>query len=146
MDGLNEISPGRNLQLIPYVNAARAQTLAPQGLVGDHDIRGGVDGKAVFRNALTLDFTVNPDFSQVESDDPQVTINQRYEVYFPEKRPFFLENAAYFQTPYNLFFSRRIVDPEFGARLTGKLGQWALGVMATDDRAPSGTMSADDPL
>ena len=145
MEGMQDISPGRNVQLIPYINAARAQTLAPQGLVGDHDIRGGVDGKAVFRNALTLDFTVNPDFSQVESDDPQVTINQRYEVYFPEKRPFFLENSAYFQTPFNLFFSRRIVDPEFGARLTGKVGDWALGFMGTDDRATGQTQSAGSP-
>ena len=56
---------------------------------------------------MTLDLTANPDFSHVEMDDPQVTINQRYEVYFPEKRPFFLENAGTFQTPERLFFSRR---------------------------------------
>ena len=75
--------------------------------------QAGVDGKVVLKDAFTLDLTLNPDFSQVESDEPQVTVNQRYEVYFPEKRPFFLDNAAYFKTPVQLFFSRRIVDPTF---------------------------------
>ena len=60
------------------------------------------------RDAVTLDLTANPDFSQVESDEPQVTVNQRFEVFFPEKRPFFIENAGFFQTPVNLFFSRRL--------------------------------------
>ena len=77
-----------------------------------------MDSKVVLRNGITLDLTANPDFSQVESDEPQVTVNRRYETYFPEKRPFFLENAPLFQTPETLFFSRRILDPEFGARLT----------------------------
>ena len=58
--------------------------------------RAGVDVKLVPRDAVTLDFTVNPDFSQVESDEPQVTVNQRFEVFFPEKRPFFLENSDFF--------------------------------------------------
>jgi hypothetical protein len=100
----------------------------------------------VFRDALTLDFTANPDFSQVESDDPQVTINQRYQVYFPEKRPFFIEDAGYFSTPINLFFTRNIVDPEFGSRLTGRVGRWSIGALAIDDRAPGETMRPGDPL
>ena len=78
--------------------------------------------RSSLKNALVLDATINPDFSQVESDEPQVTVNQRFEVFFPEKRPFFLENAAYFDTPINLVFTRRIADPEYGVRLTGKLG------------------------
>src|SRR5207302_513762 len=98
--------------------------------------RGGFDSKIVMRNAFTLDLAVNPDFSQVESDEPQVTINKRFEVFFPEKRPFFMENSAFFDTPENLFFSRRIADPQFGARLTGKVGRWAIGTVTSDDRAP----------
>ena len=65
------------------------------------------------KDSLTFDVTLNPDFSQVESDDPQVTINQRFAVLFPEKRPFFIENAGFFQTPVDLFFSRQIADPQF---------------------------------
>jgi hypothetical protein len=109
------------------------------------DLRAGLDAKAVIHDSLALDVALNPDFSQVESDDPQVTVNQRYEVQFPEKRPFFLENNGYFVTPENLFFSRRIVDPEFGARLTGKLGAWNLGVLGIDDRAPGATGDPTDP-
>ncbi len=89
---------------------------------------------------------LNPDFSQVESDTPQVTTNQRFEVFFPEKRPFFLENANYFATPEQLFFSRRIADPGFGARLTGRIGNWTIGALFADDRAPGERVSPTDPL
>src|SRR5262249_54156588 len=78
-------------------------------------------------------------------DDPEVLVNQRFEVFFPEKRPFFIENAAIFQTPEPLFYSRRIRDPEFGARLTGKTGGWAVGVLASDDRAPGRQLAPADP-
>jgi hypothetical protein len=75
-----------------------------------------------------------------------VTVNQRYKVIFPEKRPFFLENAGYFATPVRLFFSRRIVDPAFGARLTGRIGKWSLGALFADDRGPGKSVTAADPL
>ena len=149
LKGLETVSPGRNVQLIPYGTFTHARTLDPTAPRLDmlNQGRVGLDAKAaVLGNALALDATINPDFSQVESDDPQVTINQRYEVYFPEKRPFFLENASFFQTPINLFFSRRIVDPEFGARLTGKLGQWDLGLLASDDRAPGEQFALGHPV
>ena len=138
LNGLEKISPGRNIQIIPYGFFARARFLDPAvpQIKTDTDFRGGVDAKVVFHDSLTLDVTVNPDFSQVESDEPQVTINQRFEVFFPEKRPFFLENTGYFVTPENLFFSRRIADPQFGVRLTGKAAGWALAGLLIDDRAP----------
>jgi Domain of unknown function (DUF5916) len=150
MTGLENISPGRNLQLIPYAAFSNSHFLdQPSSGVpafrGKTDFRPGLDAKAVIHDTLTLDIALNPDFSQVESDDPQVTVNQRFEVFFPEKRPFFLENAGYFSTPENLFFSRRIVDPEFGGRITGKLGQWNLGVLAIDDRAAGSTLDPGDP-
>jgi hypothetical protein len=147
LTGIEQVSPGRNVQVIPYGAFTRARLLGSGASYSTtDDSRGGVDAKVVIRNAVTFDATLNPDFSQVESDDPQVTINQRFEVFFPEKRPFFIENAGFFQTPINLFFSRRIVDPEFGARLTGKLGPWALGMLAADDRAASRQLSTTDPL
>ena len=147
MDGLERISPGRNVQLIPYITASNSRFLASgPGLTTSSDVRGGVDGKVILKDALTFDFTANPDFSQVESDDPQVTVNQRYAVYFPEKRPFFLDNSAYFSTPVNLFYSRRVVDPNAGARLSGKVGPWTLGFLATDDRAPGQSVDSSDPL
>lgn len=140
LEGIEDISPSSNLQLIPYGLFSRARNLNPMApgwnYGTENHAQAGLDAKMVLRDSLTLDMTLNPDFSQVESDSPQVTVNQRYEVFFPEKRPFFIENADYFQTPENLFFSRRMMDPQFGARLTGKLGRWGIGVLAGDDQAP----------
>src|SRR5712692_7415352 len=103
--GLENVSPGRNIQLIPYGLLAsnhflnQPSTGAPPGFLVNFVHRAGLDAKFVARDALTFDITLNPDFSQVETDDPQVTINQRFAVFFPEKRPFFIENAGFFSTP-----------------------------------------------
>jgi len=150
LEGLERISPGRNIQLIPYGAFAGARFLEPARTAYDSDVDGrvGLDAKFVAKDAFTVDMALNPDFSQVESDEPQVTINQRFEVFFPERRPFFIENATYFEAPIQLFFSRRIADPQFGGRITGKAGGWALGAIAVDDRAAgrraAGESSASD--
>jgi hypothetical protein len=141
VSGLENVSPGRNIQLIPYGLLAGDHFLnqpggGPPGFADQFEHRAGLDAKFVAKDSLTFDVTLNPDFSQVESDDPQVTINQRFGVFFPEKRPFFIENAGFFVTPINLFFSRQIANPQFGSRMTGKLGKWTLGVLAIDDRQP----------
>ena len=147
-EGLSDISSGHDIQLIPYGAYTHAKVLDPSvpRYQTQTESRAGMDAKVVFRNLMTLDLTVNPDFSQVESDDPQVTVNKRFEVFFPEKRPFFLENVSYFETPLQLLFTRRIADPEFGARLTGKFGRWNLGLLSADDRAPGMRVDADSSL
>lgn len=140
--GLEGISPGRNLQLIPYATARGFRVLdgtlpgGPGFVEDDLDPDVGLDAKIVLKDRFVLDLTANPDFSQVESDRPQITSTERFEVFFPEKRPFFLENATYFATPYPLLFTRRIRDPRGGIRLTGKAGGWAFGALAMDDEAP----------
>ena len=148
--GLEGISPGRNVQFIPYGISTRAKFLDTDsgwpGLKRKDEFRGGLDSKLVLHEAYTLDAALDPDFSQVESDEPQVTINQRYEVVFPERRPFFIENAGFFQTPTELFFSRRLADPQYGLRLTGKAGPWVAGALAADDRAPGKLVPVSDPL
>lgn len=132
------ISPGRNYQVIPYSVVTHSRSLEQATPVPGYESttpgRIGVDGKFVLHDSLAADITANPDFSEVESDEPQVIVNQRFEVLFPEKRPFFLENSGFFSTPVNLFFSRRVADPRLGARLTGRLGRWAVGGLAIDDR------------
>ncbi len=146
MEIRENISPGRNMQFIPYGLLSAGRFLDPgAGFKHDTEYRGGLDSKFVLKDSLALDITLNPDFSQVESDEPQVTVNQRYEVVYPEKRPFFMENAAMFNTPEQLFFSRRIIDPQLGARLTGSLGRWMIGFLAVDDRAPGKALPEDDP-
>lgn len=152
LDGLENISPGHNVQIIPYAVARAFHELdqrdpaAPQFVGRRASTQFGMDGKIVLKDSFVLDITGNPDFSQVESDEPQVTVNQRFEVFFPEKRPFFLENANYFQTPINLVFTRRIVSPEFGVRLTGKKGPYALGMLFVNDESPGQTVPERSPL
>ena len=152
MRGLKNISPGRNVQLIPYAGLRAFRALdtrdpgAPVFTGKRAEFNAGLDAKFVVNDSLVLDLTANPDFNQVESDEPQVTVNERFEVFFPEKRPFFIENASFFQTPINLVFTRRIADPQFGARLTGKVGRWAVGAMLVDDESPGKRVIAGDPL
>jgi len=139
----DDVSAGRNLQLIPYGLVSKDRYLdASKGFQQQQEHHPGLDAKLVLHDALTLDMTLNPDFSEIGSDDPKVKANQRYEVVYPERRPFFLENASVFSTPENLFFSRRIVNPQFGAKLTGTLGRWNLGALASDDRAPGEVLVA----
>ena len=100
----------------------------------------GGEAKLILKDSIVLDATINPDFSDVESDQPQFTVNQRYAVYFPELRPFFLENANYFATPIQLLYTRNIVHPEYGVRMTGKIGHTNIGLLAIDDREPGQTV------
>jgi hypothetical protein len=140
------ISPGRNMQFIPYGMFSGGRYLDNiNGYQHSSDKRVGLDTKMVLKDAFTLDMTVNPDFSQVESDDPQVTVNQRYAVVYFEKRPFFTENASLFKLPEEIFFSRAIVNPQFGARLTGTLGPWSIGLLTADDRTPGDQLGMRDP-
>ena len=140
-DLIEHVSPGRNLQAIPYAasRSFRALDIAPNGTASFVSKRAdaaiGLDAKAVVHDSLVIDATINPDFSQVESDQPQITVNRPFEVFFPEKRPFFLENAAYFNTPIPLLFTRRIADPMIGGRATGRAGRYAVGAMIVDDDA-----------
>jgi Domain of unknown function (DUF5916) len=148
--GMKGISPGRNIQLIPYglFNSFHSlDTSNPAVPVFDNRFAGGkvgLDAKFILRESLVMDVTANPDFSQVESDDPQVTVNQRFEVFFPEKRPFFMENTDYFRTPIDLLFTRRIQDPDFGTRLSGRIGQYGVGLLLADDKSPGEVVAPSD--
>jgi len=150
MTGIRDISRGRNMQVVPFVFfrdfRLEKETLDGRSVDDDNEESIGVDAKFVLRDALVLDVTANPDFSQIESDQPQVTANERFEVFFPELRPFFLENNDIFETPINLLFTRRIADPSGGIKLTGKQGPWAIGALLTDDEAPGRSVDAGDPL
>lgn len=150
--GLEGILPEHRGVLIPYAYGRSYRTLDqsdpnnPAYKGKDVDPKAGADGKLVFKDSFSLDMTANPDFSQVESDLPQITVNRRFAVAYPEKRPFFLENPSYFETPMNLLFTRNIADPQFGFRLTGKDGPYAIGALVADDRSPGETVLPDDPL
>jgi len=137
---LTGIKPGNshNLQWTPYVLVGKEKNYSSGK--SDHTAEAGIDLKYGVTSSLTLDLSYNTDFAQVEVDDQQVNLT-RFDLFFPEKRPFFLENAGFFQfgTPQEteIFFSRRIgIGPNGipipivgGARLTGKVGRYSLGIL-----------------
>ncbi len=151
LTGIRDVSPGSNTQITPFVFARNVDALDNRALGGpkfqsesEYDV--GVDAKFVINDSWVLDLTLNPDFSQVESDEPQVTVNERFEVQYPERRPFFVENADFFATDSILLFTRRIIDPEAGLRFTGRSGPWGVGTMLMNDEAPGLNRTAGDPL
>ncbi len=149
-DGFRDIEHGQNLQVEPYALARNLRQLNTVDPVNPYfenkHLQGysGLDAKFIIHNSLVLDTTVNPDFSQVGVDNP-ATPNQRFPPYFAEVRPFFIENSSFFQTPVSLYYTNNIVKPQAGARLTGKLGPWALGLLGVDDRSPGEALPEDDP-
>ena len=141
LEGMTDLSTSRNLELLPTFTAIRYESIddVSGALVNrGTDPEGGLNVKYGITSNLTADFTANPDFSQIESDLPQIEINQRFPLFFPELRPFFLEGAEIFNipAPVNLVHTRTLVDPNLGAKLTGKVGKTTLGVMLADDEAP----------
>ena len=103
----------------------------------------GIGLKYGITSSITADITVNPDFSQVESDAFQVEANQRYPIFYSEKRPFFMEGIdifSFFTIPHGYFpravHTRRIVDPKWGAKLTGTIGKAAFGILTAGDNMP----------
>ncbi|HMJ08992.1 MAG TPA: DUF5916 domain-containing protein [Pyrinomonadaceae bacterium] len=106
-----------------------------------HDI--GVNLKYTLSPNVTFDAAINPDFAEIEADAPVVSANQRFPIFFQEKRPFFLEGKDIFDSPLQPFYSRTIVDPDFAAKLTGKVGKNTFGFLAASDNAP-GNYSEDE--
>jgi len=152
LHGIGGVTGSRNFQLNPYVLGQNERTLQnmdplhPFFSSRHEENTAGGEAKLILKDKIVLDATVNPDFSDVESDQPQFTVNQRYPVYFPELRPFFLENANYFSTPIDLIYTRNIVHPEYGVRVTGKIAHTNLGFFAIDDRQPGEAEAQTDPL
>ncbi|MDQ6888089.1 MAG: carbohydrate binding family 9 domain-containing protein [Gemmatimonadota bacterium] len=162
LTGITGVSARRTLDLLPYVAASQRGARAfvdttfgtnsasvPRAFALQPAERSlGGDARLALTPAIVLNATLNPDFSQVESDEEQVRVNQRFALSFQERRPFFLEGRDVFETgrdPGNggggelgdLFYSRAIVDPTTGARLTAKQGGFALGALYARDDAPA---------
>ena len=140
LEGMTNLSMSRNLEILPTFTGIQHGSLDSRGnfVSKDPSPEGGLNVKYGITSNLTADVTFNPDFSQIESDLPQIEVNQRFALRYPELRPFFLEGAEIFQIlgPLTFVHTRTIVDPEFGAKLTGKLGNTTLGMIVADDEAP----------
>ena len=140
LEGMTNLSMSRNLEILPTFTGIQRGSLDSRGNFVNRDPspEGGLNVKYGITSNLTADVTFNPDFSQIESDLPQIEVNQRFALRYPELRPFFLEGAEIFQIlgPLTFVHTRTIVDPEFGAKLTGKVGNTTLGMIVADDEAP----------
>ncbi len=139
MTGFSGVTPGKNIEVAPTATAARTDRRSdfPDGAYEEGDVESdlGLTVKWGITPNLTLNAAVNPDFSQVEADSAQLDVNNQFALFFPEKRPFFLEGADFFDTPFDAVFTRNVADPAWGVKLTGKEGKNGLGVFASrDDR------------
>jgi hypothetical protein len=138
VSGFQNISPGKNLEFDPTLTAQRndAREDFPAGDMEAGKIKfdPGISARWGVTPNLMLNATVNPDFSQVEADAAQLDVNTRFALYYPEKRPFFLEGADFFLTPLEMVFPRTVADPLWGGKVTGKIGANAVGVFVTQDR------------
>jgi hypothetical protein len=151
----DELQPRLPREIIPSATYATSQLRDAPGRWGNTDRDGdlGVSAKYGITSTITLDATVNPDFSQVESDAFQVEVNQRFPIFFSEKRPFFMEGAGIFKlagegSDNSLQYAvhtRRIVDPVFGAKLTGSAGRFTFGTLTALDQGPGRNLPDDDP-
>ncbi len=160
--GLDEIKTERTLEIVPSITVSESgnrnrtffqstiDSLPPGAIIdsghfANNNIKQdiGVGLKFNITPNITLDAAYNPDFAEIEADAPVVTANQRFPIFFQEKRPFFLEGADTFTTPLAIFYSRTIIDPDLALKLTGKIGKTSFGFLAASDNAP-GNFSKDE--
>ncbi len=139
MEGIHDLKRGVVTEVQPFITASKNGTVQEDGSFQRDAIEWnpGANLHFGFTN-MSIDATVNPDFSQVESDAGQVTVNQRFALFFPEKRPFFLEGIELFSTPNQLVYTRQIADPIVGGKVTGKLGRLGLAYLSSVDDKPDG--------
>ncbi len=128
---LGEVEKGKNFEFMPIVTSLKNKDEKA-------DLQPGMNFKWGISSDLTLDLTLNPDFSHIEADAPQIDINQRFALYYAEKRPFFLEGMEIFRFPeIDMVYTRRIIDPAGGAKLTGKVGRFTYGLLSAYDTNPT---------
>ncbi len=140
IDGLHDMKRGVVTEIQPFVTAATDGALRADGTFGrgSADVNPGVNLRFGMTNA-SVDATVNPDFSQVESDAGQVTANQRFALFYAEKRPFFLEGIELFSTPNQLVYTRQIVSPIAGGKVTGKFGKLNVAALSAKEKDSAGS-------
>ena len=143
----NVSETGTRVATIPPDVLAADPTLLDFGRFVNEPVKvdAGLNVKYGISSTVILDFALNPDFAQVEADETVVTANQRFPIFFEEKRPFFLEGIDIFQTPLQPVHTRTIIDPDYAAKLTGKVGRTTFGLLAASDNAP-GDFRGDERL
>ncbi|HWM91851.1 MAG TPA: DUF5916 domain-containing protein [Thermoanaerobaculia bacterium] len=136
VSGFRNIQAGYNLETTPTITAKRTDarpTLTEPMESGEEEVEAGLSVRWGITPNISLNAAINPDFSQVEADFAVLDVNERFALSFPEKRPFFLEGADFFATPYQAVFTRTVFDPKYGLKLTGKEGADSFGAFLTED-------------
>lgn len=136
--GFKQAKQGKNLALIPTLVLGKGQSrdLEESFEWEDSDNKEiGLDVKWGITPEISLQATLNPDFSQVEADVAQLSINDTFALFFDEKRTFFLENADYFSSNYNLVYTRNVGAPDYGAKVTGRIDQHTFGFFVANDES-----------
>ncbi len=135
--GLEGSEPGRDLEIVPTVTASQTESTDEPGFEplesGGTDTEAGVSVRWGITPDITANLTINPDFSQIEADVAQLDVNERFALFFPERRPFFLEGADYYNTLIDAVFTRNVADPDVGGKLTGKRNDHTFGIFAAQD-------------
>ncbi|RPI14855.1 MAG: hypothetical protein EHM58_15535 [Ignavibacteriae bacterium] len=142
--GIKNIKRGKNLEILPYVLGSVSGYLQDPNnpsskFVADSLLKGeaGVNLKYGITSNMTSELTYNPDFSQVESDATQIDVNSSSVIFYPEKRPFFLEGSNIFNMDINTVYTRMLNNPMFAGKLTGKLGKFEIGyIINYDENTP----------
>ncbi len=138
--GLEGLPSAAHVIVAPYVTGTetgrRVDESDPSSRFVNRPVRGnaGLDVKWLPNADTAIDGTINPDFSQVESDVAQISANSRFALFYPEKRPFFLEGLDLFSTPIQAVYTRTITSPRWGVRGTGKIDSTNYTVLVTQDR------------
>jgi hypothetical protein len=129
---------GRRVPALPHDSLRANPALADSGRLVNQSVAldPGLTMKFGITSNITLDLAVNPDFAQVEADQTVVTANQRFPIFFEEKRPFFLEGIDIFQTPLRAVHTRTVIDPDLALKLSGKRGRNTFGLLMASDKAP----------
>jgi hypothetical protein len=133
LEGISGVNSGNNFTLIPYVFFSEVKNDKTV-----NDLEAGFDFKYGISSNLSLDLTVNPDYSQIEADPDRLDLTERYAQWLPEKRPFFTEGTDLFASDHKLFYSRAIQNPSLGMKLSGRFGNTQFAYLsAIDDRSDS---------
>lgn len=138
ISGFENATQGNNLAVVPTVVAGKSRSrdvYETRDWNYDDNQEIGLDINWGITPEFTLQATLNPDFSQVEADVAQLSINNTFALFFDEQRPFFTENADYFPSNLNLIYTRNIGSPDFGAKVTGRVDDHSIGVFVADDVA-----------
>jgi hypothetical protein len=142
LQGIEGITAGGTLEILPAVVASQAGRLSTPGdpssfEQGSVSASASLGAKYVFRSGWMAEGTVNPDFSQVESDAAQVDVNTTFALFYPERRPFFQEGMDLYDTRMNVFYSRSINAPQAAAKVAGRQGRTSFGYIgARDEHTP----------